>query len=424
MSIVEQTEFIRLCDDDGVCHCDWRLTISNCPEGKALRIMYIVEAIGSCVFALLDFRSGIPRPKPIESMACMGVAFHVVRLIQACIIITDAAPNNIAFRSWIFEFGWQCVFGAITCYLFGIAHTLSTSSKVIYDNWIHSPYIIDGAFFVVTGFPFISNNICAILGGIYIDQKKFELANTFTSALYHFWTFYTCFLGILLLYAGLRLLRLLRRHFINKPGVTDDDLKKFSLGALKVKIIVVTAFSCIMIFAVIVILYASYRYEIILYKPYNVGIGIVVTFNGIVGTGFVLFGIILNPKVATLTGLVTSSSGGNDNTTDTSVLRGSRMSKWLSSKAGASTIATPNTTVGVESSPKLPIRLPAAALDKKLIADVESGRTPESSRHHYQQSIELVGQTQSCIEEERLQYNAMISSIRAPQRTIIPYNTE
>ncbi|KAI7861119.1 hypothetical protein BDC45DRAFT_552418 [Circinella umbellata] len=412
MNLVEQPEYARLCDDDGVCHCDWRLTISNCSEEKALRIMYIVEAIASGVFALLG-------------MACMGVAFHVVRVIQACIIITDAAPNNIAFRSWIFELGWQCVFGAITCYLFGIAHTISTSSKVIYDDWIRSPYIIDGAFFAAIGFPFISNNICAILGGVYIDQKKFELADTFTSTLYHFWTFYTCSLGILLLYAGFRLLRLLRRHFINKSGVTDDDIKKFSLGALKVKIIVVAAFSCIIIFAVIVILYASYRYEIILYKPYNIGIGIVVTFNGIVGTGFVLFGIILNPKVATLTGLVTSSSGGNDSTTDTSVLRGSRMSKWLSSKTESSTIRTPNTTVGVWSSPESPIRLPSTTLDKKLIVDVESGRrTAESSRHDHQQSIELVGQTQSCIEEEQLQYNAMISSIRAPQRTAIPYNTE
>ncbi|KAG2219430.1 hypothetical protein INT45_010621 [Circinella minor] len=389
MSVIEQPEYIRLRDDDGVYHCDWRLTLSNCPEEQVLRVMYIVEAIVSAVFVLLG-------------MACMVGAFHV----------------------GIFEFGWLCIFSAITCYLFGIAHTLSNSSKVIYENWIRSPYVIDGAFFIVTGFPFISNNICAILGGIYIDQKKFELADTFTSALYHFWTFYTCFLGILLFYGGLRLIRLLRRHFINKPGVTNDDVKKFSLGVLKVKIIVVAASSCIVIFAVIAILYASYRYEITLYEPYNVAIGIVITFNAIIGTGFVLFAIILNPKVATLTGLVTSNSGGNDNTTDTSVLRGSRMSKWLSSKTGPSTIETSNTTVGAEPSLKSSTRLPPI-LDKKSIVDMERGmRATESSRHHHQQSIELVGQTQSCIEEERLQYNAMISSIRAPQRTVIPHNTE
>ena len=53
MSILEQPEYIRLRDDDGVYHCDWRLTISNCPEEQVLRVMYIVEAIVSAVFVLL-----------------------------------------------------------------------------------------------------------------------------------------------------------------------------------------------------------------------------------------------------------------------------------------------------------------------------------------------------------------------------------
>ena len=49
-----QTEYQRLCDDSGVCHCDWRLTLSDCPEEKPLRIMYTVEAIASVIFALLS----------------------------------------------------------------------------------------------------------------------------------------------------------------------------------------------------------------------------------------------------------------------------------------------------------------------------------------------------------------------------------
>ena len=99
-------------------------------------------------------------------------------------------------------------------------------------------------------------------------------------------------------------------------------------------------------------------------------------------------------------------------------------SKWLSSKAGASTTTSPNTTIGVESSLKSPTRAPTA-LDKALIVDVESGRrTNEPSGHYHRQSIELVGQSQGCIEEERLQYNAMISSIRAPPRTALPFTIE
>ena len=49
-----QPQYQRLCDDDGVCHCDWRITLSDCPEERPLRIMYTVEAVASVVFALLS----------------------------------------------------------------------------------------------------------------------------------------------------------------------------------------------------------------------------------------------------------------------------------------------------------------------------------------------------------------------------------
>ena len=71
-----------------------------------------------------------------------------------------------------------------------------------------------------------------------------------------------------------------------------------------------------------------------------------------------------------------------------------------------------------------------ATLDKK--SGLESGlrngsfSSPLASRQ-YQQSIELGehSQTQSRVEQEQLQYNAMTSTIRAPPRnTVIAYNTE
>ena len=48
---VEQTEFLRICDDTGVCHCDWRLTIHGCEEESALKVIYIVDAIASGLLA-------------------------------------------------------------------------------------------------------------------------------------------------------------------------------------------------------------------------------------------------------------------------------------------------------------------------------------------------------------------------------------
>ena len=51
--------------------------------------------------------------------------------------------------------------------------------------------------------------------------------------------------------------------------------------------------------------------------------------------------------------------------------------------------------------------------------------SPLASRHH-EQSIELGehSQTQSRVEQEQFQYNAMTGTIRAPPRNIVAHNTE
>lgn len=112
-------EFWRICDDQGVCHCDWRLTIYGCEEESQLRAMYIALAVVSglvgvfgepfhnfvsrsmtlihiqyisfAAFMVLyhrvvnlkqqifDMRTGYPRPKPIESMAVFGTIFNLRR---------------------------------------------------------------------------------------------------------------------------------------------------------------------------------------------------------------------------------------------------------------------------------------------------------------------------------------------------------
>ena len=141
--------------------------------------------------------------------------------------------------------------------------------------------------------PFISNNICSIAAGAFAVKENLTLADTFTSALYYFWTFYTSFLGILILFSGFRLIGLLRHHFIDKPGATANDIKKFSLGALRVKIIILTASTCLLLFAVVVVLYGALRTSIISYMPYNLTFAVIWTFNGIIATGLIIFAVIL-----------------------------------------------------------------------------------------------------------------------------------
>ncbi|KAI9274303.1 hypothetical protein BDA99DRAFT_590854 [Phascolomyces articulosus] len=438
---VEQTDFARICDANGECHCDWRLVASNCVEANEIRIMYIVEAVASGILAItasfiilqrviynnqtfFDCRTGIPRPKPIESMGLFGIIFHVLRVIHAVIIITDAAPN-LAFRSFFFELPWQFLFCAVACYMFGIAHTLSSSSRVLYDNWVRSPHMIDGVCFIIIILPFLSNNITSISSGVYAVRGDLSLAGAFTNASYYCWTVYTAFLGVLIFYAGFRLIRLLRRHFIEKPGTTAEDVEKFALSALKVKIIILTASLCLFVFTIVLVLFASLREQILAYTPYNLAVGIIIAFNGVVGTGIVIFAVILNPRVATLTGLVTSSSGGGEHNGGLSTT--SRMSKWLNSRMTTTTQST-NTVVGPELT-KQQSRMPPLEKKSMDIVDMGSPRastsSPSASRQR-QQSIELAeqGQIQSRVEEERLQYNAMTSTIRAPPRVVVPYDTE
>ncbi|KAI9484572.1 hypothetical protein BDB00DRAFT_983982 [Zychaea mexicana] len=435
MNVEEQSEFGRICGDSGVCHCDWRLTITNCEEASALKIVYIINAVLSAVLAftaafivfqrvyyhqqtLFDCRTGIPRPKPIESMGVMGVVFHLLRVVHAIILVLDAAPN-VGFRSFLFEFPWQFAFGALACYLFGIAHTLSNSSKVIYDNWIRSPYIIDGACVAVITLPYITNNICAIAAGVFADRGDFVLAANFTDALYYLWTFYTTSLAILILYAGFRLIRLLRHHFIDKPGATGEDVNKFSLGALKVKIIILTAFFCLILFAIMVVLYGVSRVSISLYMPYNLTFAVIWTFNGSIATGLIIFAVILNPRMATLAGLVSSSTGGGENTG----ISFSRMSKWLNSR-GSMTSASATTAINSSDLPKSRMQTSEKkSLDLESVSRVSSGYS--NSRHHYQ-SIEMIehSQIQSRVEEDQLQYNAMTSTIRAPPRNATTYTDD
>lgn len=104
---------------------------------------------------------------------------------------------------------------------------------MIYDVWIRAPIVVDTMCTVIITMPFISNNICAIAAGVYALRGDNYMASQFTNALYYLWTFYTGFQAILILYAGLRLLRLLNRHLLQR---TDSrvDLGRVRLGALKV----------------------------------------------------------------------------------------------------------------------------------------------------------------------------------------------
>lgn len=48
-----QSTFWRICDDNGNCHCDWRLTLGDCDENDAMHIIYIINIIGSAIVSVI-----------------------------------------------------------------------------------------------------------------------------------------------------------------------------------------------------------------------------------------------------------------------------------------------------------------------------------------------------------------------------------
>lgn len=166
------------------------------------------------------------------------------------------------------------------------------SSKVIYEAWIKIPKLVDSICVLIITLPFISNNICSIAAGIFAYRGNDDLAASFTSALYYLWTFYTGFLGLLILYAGIRLLRLLNHHLLQRNDGRVDTAK-IKLGALKVKIIILTGFVCLALFAVILGLYGALRPQIQEDTTYNLAIAILWTYDGVLATALIEFSVIL-----------------------------------------------------------------------------------------------------------------------------------
>lgn len=89
----QNSTFWRVCNDLGVCHCDWRYTIIDCEEEKIARSVYIATGVVSGAFTvalsiilyyriglgsqkIIDIRNGFPRPRPIEAMSLCGLLFN------------------------------------------------------------------------------------------------------------------------------------------------------------------------------------------------------------------------------------------------------------------------------------------------------------------------------------------------------------
>ncbi|KAJ8655640.1 hypothetical protein O0I10_008729 [Lichtheimia ornata] len=447
-----QSTFWRICDDNGNCHCDWRLTLGDCAEDQAMRIIYIINIIGSAVvsvigIALLFYRlyyrkqqiftnrtpTGFIRPKPIEAMLFMAIIFNLLRMIQAIIIVTDAAPNP-AFRSFMYEIPWQFGLGAFACYVFGIAHTVADSSKTIYSAMFSSPLRIDILSTTFITMPFITNNICSIAAGIYAERGEDFIAGQFTHAQYYFWTIYCGSLGFMILFAGIKLLRLLGHHLRMQHDLRTN-IAKIKTGSLKVKIIMLVGCVCLWVFALVLCLYGVLRDQIIRNTGYNLAISAVWTYDGVVATLLVEMALILNPRMTASLGVSGVSTNGSQSDPSGGTTLSTSYAHNVTSIDSAKwdkfdTLSHPDHTlppasVGGGNMMMMDDGLPRYSVGADMGMDILHGNkqysTPDSRQHDMQPHSRPISPSsvhRHQIEQDQLHYNAT-SQVRTPPRYVI-----
>ncbi|SAM01090.1 hypothetical protein [Absidia glauca] len=333
-SNVSSTEstYWRPCSE-GICYCDWRLTITHCYDEDIFRyINIVIIALSSCIIAvgtyyplpgiillyhrlvnlkqvIFEYRNNFLRPRAMESILFFMVLFNMLRLIQATVLVTDTA-QNIVFRQFLFEFSYEMGFTTLGVYLFGIIHALRESDRAIFDQWIHSPFFADILCTSIIVAPYITNTICSLGAGVSAYLGLTQQANNFAQALYTVWTAHCLALSSMTLFAGWRLIRILNTHIRRKEeSKANIDTTKVKLGASKVKIIAFTSAICLYLYAGVAIVYGTLRIPIITHVPYSIFLCIAWNGLGIVASMLVTFAVILNPRMK-LSLLFTSDSSG------------------------------------------------------------------------------------------------------------------
>ncbi|KAI9245213.1 hypothetical protein BDA99DRAFT_421568, partial [Phascolomyces articulosus] len=236
------------------------------------------------------------------------------RLLTSVILITDIASDMVS-RQFMFEFPWQFGYGAFALYLIGIAQTLADSHKAISTGWLPSPRIVDiiGCTFFLA--PFIMNNIVSLIGGVYA-RSNLGVAEAMVRVLYVFWFLHCFLLSLAVLFAGLRLVRILNRH-LSKFQASGPRYASVKTGIFKIRAVMGIIALCLMLFAIFLLMYGALRDQIMINVPGSVFLGVIWNYLGAAATLCVEIAIIFNPRIGTEgVGGLKSSSGGDKTTTN------------------------------------------------------------------------------------------------------------
>ncbi|KAI8096316.1 uncharacterized protein BX664DRAFT_291127 [Halteromyces radiatus] len=313
---------------NGVCHCDWRLTIYGCEEEKGAYMINMVN-IGISAFVSIigiiilfhrlaikghhlfdiSLSKGCLRPMPVDCMLFFLTIYNILRLLASVLLVTDIEPDNWVARSFVFEISWQFGYGSFALYLIGIAQTLADSHKVISSDWLPSPQTVDLVGLTFFFAPFILNNICSLATGI-LATRNLYVAEIFIHLLYVLWFVHCVSLSCAVVLSGWRLVRILNRH-LAKFQTSRPRAASIQAGIFKIRAVVIIIAVCLFSFASFLLLYGILRDEIMTSTMGNLVLSGIWNWLGPLTTLAVEAAILFNPHTdseGNMFGLKTSSA--------------------------------------------------------------------------------------------------------------------
>ncbi|CAO3703549.1 unnamed protein product [Rhizopus stolonifer] len=309
------------------CHCDWRITLNDCVERQFISKLFTVCLSWNAVLIIPTISvlydriivkkrvifERVPhtlfiRPKPIEALIIWMFLFIIFRIIDFAIILFQVDVNPI-FQSVLFDLAWEFGLCATTCYVFGLAHTVSNTSEVTKRQTFISRSKVDIGFTAITLIPFLFNTICSILSAVYAQHNDYAKARIFTVLIYAMWVADCVVLAFMTIYFGLNILKVFEIHLNNRRGASDPSVENVKNSLMRMKAISVVLTCNYLLYAIIKSIYCIGRDKMMVDKTFNIALCTVWNLVATINVTLVLITLIFNPKL--LNPLSFSSNSSN-----------------------------------------------------------------------------------------------------------------
>ncbi|KAI9498116.1 hypothetical protein BDB00DRAFT_950538 [Zychaea mexicana] len=207
--------------------------------------------------------------------------------------MTDAVPDNWIARSLFWEIPWSFGLGGITVYLVGIAQTISQSSSAA--GWLPSPLIVDITGFIALFGPLICGVSFAIGAGAAAENNLIGTAETLIRVSYMLWFVWVASIGGAVLYASIRLVRVLESH--HRKFRQGGSFATVISGIYRIQLMAASFIICLWTFAAILLLYCALRDQIMANIVGSIFIGATWSILGSFTTLIALISVLVSPNM-------------------------------------------------------------------------------------------------------------------------------